>query len=48
MKNIELNIDLRLQYLAYPELKAAVTEHRATSASAVILDVKTGEILAMG
>ncbi|NVK73785.1 cell division protein [Marinomonas sp. CT5] len=46
-ENIELSIDLRLQYLAYRELKAAVTEHRATSASAVILDVKTGEILAM-
>ncbi|TBR44727.1 penicillin-binding protein 2 [Marinomonas agarivorans] len=46
-ENIELSIDLRLQYLAYRELKAAVTEHRATSASAVILDVRTGEILAM-
>lgn len=46
-QNIELSIDLRLQYLAYRELKAAVTEHHATSASAVILDVKTGEILAM-
>lgn len=46
-ENIELSIDLRLQYLAYRELKAAVTEHRATSASAVILDVQTGEILAM-
>ncbi|RBP84376.1 penicillin-binding protein 2 [Marinomonas rhizomae] len=46
-ESIELSIDLRLQYLAYRELKAAVTEHRATSASAVILDVKTGEILAM-
>ncbi|MBD5770420.1 peptidoglycan D,D-transpeptidase FtsI family protein [Marinomonas colpomeniae] len=46
-ENIELSIDLRLQYLAYRELKAAVTEHRATSASAVILDVKTGEVLAM-
>ncbi|PYF84463.1 peptidoglycan synthetase FtsI [Marinomonas alcarazii] len=46
-ENIELSIDLRLQYLAYRELKAAVQEHRATSASAVILDVKTGEILAM-
>ena len=46
-ENIELSIDLRLQYLAYRELKAAVTQHRATSASAVILDVKTGEVLAM-
>ncbi|TDO99042.1 peptidoglycan D,D-transpeptidase FtsI family protein [Marinomonas balearica] len=46
-ENIELSIDLRLQYLAYRELKAAVTQNRAASASAVILDVKTGEILAM-
>ncbi len=46
-ENIELSIDMRLQYLAYRELKAAVTEQRATSASAVILDVRTGEILAM-
>jgi len=46
-QNIELSIDLRLQYLAYRELKAAVTEHRAASASAVILDIKTGEVLAM-
>ncbi|TPE51982.1 penicillin-binding protein 2 [Maribrevibacterium harenarium] len=45
--NINLSIDMRLQYLAYRELKAAVTEHRATSASAVILDVHTGEVLAM-
>ncbi|RDL42970.1 penicillin-binding protein 2 [Marinomonas piezotolerans] len=46
-ENIELSIDMRLQYLAYRELKAAVTEQRAASASAVILDVRTGEILAM-
>ena len=45
--NINLSIDMRLQYLAYRELKAAVTEHRASSASAVILDVHTGEVLAM-
>ncbi|MAF15741.1 MAG: cell division protein [Marinomonas sp.] len=46
-ENIELSIDMRLQYLAYRELKAVVTEQRATSASAVILDVRTGEVLAM-
>ncbi|SBS33082.1 Peptidoglycan synthase FtsI precursor [Marinomonas aquimarina] len=46
-ENIELSIDMRLQYLAYRELKAVVTEQRASSASAVILDVRTGEILAM-
>lgn len=46
-ENIELSIDMRLQYMAYRELKAVVTEQRASSASAVILDVRTGEILAM-
>ncbi|MBM6549744.1 peptidoglycan D,D-transpeptidase FtsI family protein [Marinomonas ostreistagni] len=46
-ETIELSIDMRLQYLAYRELKAVVTEQRASSASAVILDVRTGEVLAM-
>ena len=41
------SIDLRIQYLAYRELKAAVREHRAKSGSAVVLDVDTGEVLAM-
>jgi cell division protein FtsI (penicillin-binding protein 3) len=36
-----------LQFLAYRELKRAVTEHRALSGSAVLLDVHTGEVLAM-
>ncbi len=45
--NITLSIDQRLQYLAYRELKAAVQRHRAKSASLVMLDIKTGEILAM-
>lgn len=42
-----LSIDKRLQFLAYRELKAAVKKHRARSGSAVILDARTGEILAM-
>lgn len=46
-RDLALSIDRRLQYLAYRELKAAVHEHRAESASAVILDVRTGEVLAM-
>lgn len=46
-KDLVLSIDRRLQFLAYRELKAAVTKHRARSGSAVILDVRTGEILAM-
>jgi cell division protein FtsI (penicillin-binding protein 3) len=41
------SIDLRIQYLAYRELKAAVQEHRAKSGSAVVLDIDTGEVLAM-
>ena len=46
-KNIQLSIDLRLQYMAYRELKAAVQAHKADSASAVVLDAKTGEVLVM-
>ena len=46
-KNIALSIDLRLQYLAYRSLKSAVKRHRADAGSAVVLDVETGEVLAM-
>lgn len=46
-KDINLSIDLRLQYLAYRELKQAVAEHRAAAGSLVMLDVHTGEVLAM-
>ncbi|MEO5624846.1 MAG: penicillin-binding protein 2 [Dokdonella sp.] len=46
-KDLTISIDRRIQYLAYRELKAALTEHHASSGSMVILDVPTGEILAM-
>ncbi|HHI94698.1 MAG TPA: penicillin-binding protein 2 [Gammaproteobacteria bacterium] len=46
-QDIVLSIDRRLQYLAYRELKAAVKSHRADAGSLVILDVHTGEVLAM-
>ena len=46
-KDITLSIDRRIQYLAYRELKAALLENGAASGSAVIVDVPTGEILAM-
>jgi cell division protein FtsI (penicillin-binding protein 3) len=46
-KDLSLSIDRRIQYLAYRELLAAMKEHDARSASAVVLDVRTGEILAM-
>ena len=46
-KDLRTSIDLRLQYLAYRTLKAAVKSYNARSGSVVILDVETGEVLAM-
>jgi cell division protein FtsI (penicillin-binding protein 3) len=46
-QNLALSIDARLQYIAYRELKAAVKKHRAVGGSAVLLDTRTGEVLAM-
>jgi cell division protein FtsI (penicillin-binding protein 3) len=46
-RDITLSIDRRVQYLAYRELKSAIMEHHASSGSMVILDVASGEILAM-
>lgn len=46
-QEVMLSLDQRLQYLAYRELKAAVNDCQATAGSAVVLDVQTGEILAM-
>ena len=46
-KDLVLSLDRRLQFLAYRELKAAVEKHKALAGSAVILDVTTGEVLAM-
>ncbi len=46
-KDLRSSIDLRLQYLAYRTLKSAIQQHRAESGSVVILDIETGEVLAM-
>jgi len=46
-KQLELSIDRRVQYLAYRELAAAVKYHRAKGGSLVMLDIKTGEVMAM-
>ena len=46
-KSLELTIDQRIQAIAYRAIKQAVADYRATSGSAVILDVKTGAVLAM-
>ena len=46
-KDVTLSIDRRIQYLAYRELKSALIENGAASGSVVVIDVATGEILAM-
>ncbi|MCD5971757.1 MULTISPECIES: peptidoglycan D,D-transpeptidase FtsI family protein [Pseudomonas] len=46
-KTVALSIDLRLQYLATRELRNAIVENEAKAGSMVIMDVKTGEVLAM-
>ncbi len=46
-KDLQLSIDRRLHYYTYRELKAAVINHQAKAGSAIILDIPTGEIVAM-
>jgi len=46
-RDLVLSIDLRIQYLAYRGLKAAIRENRARAGSVVVMDVTTGEVLAM-
>jgi cell division protein FtsI (penicillin-binding protein 3) len=46
-RDLALSIDSRLQYLAFRELKAAVEANQAKAGGLVILDTRTGEILAL-
>ncbi|HEX5802346.1 MAG TPA: penicillin-binding protein 2 [Azospira sp.] len=46
-KEIRLALDSKLQYLAYSHLKQAVAEHKAKAGGAVVIDAKSGEILAL-
>jgi cell division protein FtsI (penicillin-binding protein 3) len=46
-EDVMLSIDLRLQYLAYREIKAAVAQHNARGGTAVVLNPHSGEVLAM-
>ena len=46
-KDVRLTIDLNLQFIAYKELKSAVESNRARSGSLVMLDARSGDILAM-
>ena len=46
-RDLALSIDARIQYLAYRELKNAVAANQAKAGGIVVLDVRTGEVLAM-
>lgn len=46
-EDIVLSIDAQIQHLAYRALLEGVKEHRASAGSAVVLDVRSGEVLAM-
>lgn len=46
-RDLVLSIDKRIQYLAYRELMNGVIQNKALSGSAIVLDAKTGEVLAM-
>jgi cell division protein FtsI (penicillin-binding protein 3) len=46
-RELRASIDLRVQYLAYRELKRAIADSGAVSGSVVVLDVHTGDVLAM-
>jgi len=46
-RDLTLSIDTRLQYVVYQALQTAMTAHRARAAAAIVLDVETGEILAL-
>jgi cell division protein FtsI (penicillin-binding protein 3) len=46
-RDLTTSIDLRIQYLAYRELKAAMQEYQARAGSIIVVDVDTGEVLAM-
>jgi cell division protein FtsI (penicillin-binding protein 3) len=46
-RDLVTSIDLRIQYLAYRELKSAMQEYQARAGSIIVIDVDTGEVLAM-
>ena len=46
-KDLQLSIDSKIQFFAFQKLRDAVQEHKAKSGSVVVLDVVTGEVLAL-
>ena len=45
--DLQLSIDSKVQFFAYEKLREAVQQHKARAGSAVVLDVQTGEVLAL-
>jgi cell division protein FtsI (penicillin-binding protein 3) len=46
-KDIELSIDSKVQFFAYQRIRDAVTENKAKAGSVVVLDARSGEVLAL-
>ena len=46
-KDLVLSVDSKIQYIAYTQLKEAVEKFKAKAGGAVVLDVHTGEVLAL-
>jgi len=46
-RDLQLSIDSKVQFFAYQKLKDAVLQHKAKAGSVVVLDVQTGEVLAL-
>ena len=46
-KDIRLALDSKIQYLAYSQLKATVAEHNAKAGGAIVIDTRSGEVLAL-
>jgi cell division protein FtsI (penicillin-binding protein 3) len=46
-EDFHTSLDLRIQYLAYRELKGAIRTHRARAGTVIVIDIATGEVLAM-
>ncbi len=46
-QDLQLSIDSKVQYFAYEKIKESVRTHKAAAGSVVVLDIKTGEVLAL-
>jgi cell division protein FtsI (penicillin-binding protein 3) len=46
-KDVTLALDAKIQYLAFANLRQALADHKAKAGGIVVLDVKTGEVLAL-